>query len=150
MDKAVKFQVKATNEDHFPLESTDDHNTKITGNRLEAEKRKTTSFRLEGRNLSMAELLMQMLKYPMITTTFKFEYIPTQNMAARPILKRTPLIRKLKATGQVPVYARQQTAVNAGTTFPSYRARKSLKFPSCRNFDSYQTVLFLDLSLIQL
>jgi predicted GIY-YIG superfamily endonuclease len=144
MDKAVKFQVKASDDDHFPLESTDDNNTKITGNRLEAEKRKATSFRLEGRNLSMAELIMQMLKYPMITTTFKFEYIPTQNMANRPILKKTPLIQKLKATGQVPVYARRQTDLNAGTTFPCYRARKSQKFPSCRNFDSYQQVLFLD------
>jgi predicted GIY-YIG superfamily endonuclease len=144
MDKAVKFQVKASDDGHFPLESTDDHNTKITGNRLEAEKRKATPFRLEGRNLSMAELLMQMLKYPMITTTFKFEYIPTQNMAARPMLKRTPVIQKLKATGQVPVYARRHTDLNAGTTFPGYRARKSQEFAAYRNFDNYQRVLFLD------
>ena len=144
IDKAVKFQVKANDDDHFPLESTDDHNTKITGNRLEAEKRKVTPFRLEGRNLSMAELLMQMLKYPTISTTFKFEYIPTQNMAARPILKKTPIIRKLKATGQVPVYARRPTDLNAGTTFPGYRARKSREFPSFRNFDDYQKVLYLD------
>ena len=145
MDKAVKFQVKANRDDDaFLLESTDDHNTKITGNRLEAEKRKAIPFRLEGRNLSMAELLMQMLKYPMITTTFKFEYIPTQNMASRPMLKKKPLIQKLKETGQVPVHARRQTDLNAGTTFPSYRARKSKQFSPCRNFDNYQKVLFLD------
>jgi hypothetical protein len=74
----------------------------------------------------------------------KFEYIPTQAMGARPILKKRPFVTKLVDQG-LAIGARNVADLDAGSVFPGYKARSFLDLVApCRQFDSYQRTSYFD------
>ena len=102
VDKANKLLFCSNNkdEDVIRILPEEGFNTKIAGNRI-AEKMKDQQdkkrkYRIEGRGISIAEVLMQFLKYAMIRTSMKFEYIPTQPMGCRPMIPHPARVEKLK------------------------------------------------------
>lgn len=150
VDKAHKIVVKKEKGDDrtLKLKQQDDHNTKITGNAIEAARKKKESkddtFKFEGRNLSQNELVMQMFDYPTIIKTQKDEYIPTSPMGMRPVLRKTALVMKLKMQGDVPGNAEGPADLDVGRVFPNYRARVEMRFSDSRQFDSFQQITYMD------
>ena len=132
VDKAQRIIVKADGGDNkLKLTEQDHHNTKITGNKIVADKKKKESkdenFKIDGRNLALGEMLMHILEYPTILHTFKFEYIPTQPMGLRPILKQKARIHKLKQQEDADIETNSPADLNADHMFPNYIARQRLR-----------------------
>jgi hypothetical protein len=97
------------------------------------------------RELPLAEMFMQFLKYPTIITTFKYEYVPTQPMAERPILKKKSYVTRMIEQGRISNNGiRGPCDLDAGSVFPCFRARKNLELSGSLQFDPYQVLSFLD------
>jgi hypothetical protein len=88
---------------------------------------------------------MQFLQYKMIWTTFNFEYIPTQPMGLRPVLKMAPFIKRLKKVGDASPDARRVQDLDARKVFPGYRSRMNdLSLLGERQYDHFQVISYLD------
>ena len=155
IDKATKIVIrgkKQENEDSYHVDIEDAYNTKITGNKMQSEKEqksdKKKDFKIEGRIISIAEMGMQFFQYPIITTTFKYEFIPTQPMAMRPILKKSPFVEQYISEGNVrPGAPRGPPDLNANVIFPGDQARRAKRLVSFRLYDHYQVTTYLDAAL---
>ena len=124
------------------------HNTKIAGNKFSAaitDAAKTKKdFSIEGRTLSMAEIVMQFLQYPAITTSFRFEFIPTTPMGSRPALaKRKSALESMQDHGEFEdvhqIRDLDEKNMNAG-----YVVRRSLQLGTGRQFTPYQLTVYAD------
>ena len=87
---------------------------------------------------------MQMLRYPMILTTFQFTYVPTQPMAMRPVQKVKACAKKLINRGDVDKKSKFPSDLDASRMFPNFEARKRLHFPAHRQFDPFQIMTYKD------
>jgi hypothetical protein len=127
IDKAGKFVIKAGNrkggdDTKMTINMEDTYNTKITGNLIEERRLasgKVQQFQMIGRELPLAEMFMQFLKYPTIITTLKYEYVPTQPMAERPILKKKSYVTRMIEQGRISNNGiRGPCDLDAGAVFP--------------------------------
>jgi hypothetical protein len=148
VDKASKIVLKAgKGDDEIVATAVTGYNTKITGNQIaekQAQGKQKDNFCIEGRNISLAEIGMQFLQYKTIRTTFHFEYIPTQPMGLRPVLKKAPFINRLKTAGDASADARHVQDLDASKVFPGYRSRNDLSLLGERQYDRFQVISYLD------
>ena len=149
IDKAQRVTLKAkSGTGDLKADEEDGNNTKITGNKIEHERKQKkkgdSNFKLTGRPLCLAEMMMQILRCPMIMTMFNFEYTPTQEMSMRPILRMKPFIKNLQSRGEAPESARRPADLDASHIFPNHCARLHLKFGKERQFDKCQIITYKD------
>ena len=152
VDKSARIVFKASkatdNERNIQVSVEQGHNTKITGNKI-AQKEKDSKNRssqceFHGRAISLAEQTMQLLRYGSIITSFHFEFIPTQPMAMRPVIKKTASIRSYQKQSLVSIEANNPSDLNANQVFPGYKVRHDLQFSKGRQFDNFQLISYLD------
>ena len=105
---------------------------------------RNSQFQLEGRVVSLAEQTMQLLGCGSVITSFQFEFIPTQQMALRPVMRKSPAIRNCRKQGLVPDEARGPADLNANQMFPGFKVRQDCAFPDGRQFDDFQVISCLD------
>jgi predicted GIY-YIG superfamily endonuclease len=152
LDKSCKVIIKGpekSDERVFRVDISEGYNTKISSNRLAEETKEKNEkdkrlFRLVARVISLAELLMQILQYATIYTTLKFEYIPTQPMALRPIIKQKAHIEKMKSKGIVKGNVSKPSDLNTSRTFAGYKAREDMEMPPWRQYDDFQVISHQD------
>jgi hypothetical protein len=105
---------------------------------------RNSQFQLEGRVVSLAEQTMQLLGCGSVITSFQFEFIPTQQMALRPVTRKSPAIRNCRKQGLVPDEARGPADLNTSQMFPGFKVRQDCAFPDGRQFDNFQVISYLD------
>ena len=142
IDKANKLIIKANpkEENDMNVTITDKYNTKITSNRIvqrEQTKSRNENFEITARNLSVSEMLMQILLYKPVSTSFTFEFIPTLPMGMRPMLKSKSIAQRIIERSES-----GHRDLNASNLFPGYMIRKEKNIP--RQYDQYQEVTYLD------
>ncbi|MHA7927462.1 MAG: GIY-YIG nuclease family protein [Marinobacter sp.] len=127
-------------------------NTKITRNRIggdEAkqarEKQISSGLEIEGRAISVSEMLGQFYAYPQIRTSFKYINIPTQAMGHRPTIGKTADVVNLARKGYIPGNVSNVDDLDPGFSFPCFIARFNLKWKApTMQFDDFQCTTYLD------
>jgi hypothetical protein len=152
VDKSTRIVFKASkdvnNERNIRVNVEQGHNAKITGNNIAQKdkdsKNRNSQFQFHGRAISLAEQTMQLLRYGSIITSFHFLFIPTQQMALRPMIKKTPAITNYQKQGLASIEARGPSDLNANQVFPGLKVRQDCEFPKGRQFDNFQCISYLD------
>ena len=145
IDKANKLIIKANPEEEndMTVTITDKYNTKITSNRIaqqrEQIKHHKENFEITARNLSVTEMLMQILLYKPVSTSFTFEYIPTLPMGMRPMLKSKSIAQRI-----IQRSTSTHRDLDASDLFSGYIIRKKEYNNVLRQYDMYQQVTYLD------
>ena len=152
VDKSTRIVFKASkdinDERNIRVNIEQGHNTKITSNKI-AQKEKdsrnrNSQFEIHGRGISLAEQTMQLLRYGSIITSFHFIYIPTQQMAVRAIMKKTPGIISYQKQGLASKDATGPSDLDSNRVFSGQKVREDCGFPTVRKFDDFQIVSYLD------
>lgn len=154
IDKAQRVSIKSERDaDHqYKIEEDDANNTKITSNAiLDNKKRaenKNDNFEMIGRHLPQGDVFMQIFRYPKITTSTKFKFIPTQPMELRSMKFAPKKIKKMLERKEVHGQPNFPSDLDSLQVFPNQKARELLKFPKERHFDDFQVMSYKD-SLFQ-
>jgi hypothetical protein len=152
VDKSTRIVFKASedmdNERNIRVKIEQGHNAKIAGNKIAQKdkdsKNRNSQFEFHGRGMSLAEQSMQLLRHGSIVTSFHFMFIPTQQMALRPVIKKAPAIINHKKQGLASNEAQSPSDLNVNQAFPGHKVRRDLEFPKGRQFDDFQVVIYLD------
>ena len=153
VDEACRVDFKTVNGKSNQVEISPSHgyNTKITSNKIQKKKgsckQNNDDNSPQGRAVSVAEMMSHFLGHTQIHTDLKYIHIQTNPMEGRPVIrkKRSPIdILKQINRDIIPDNATIPSDINTSQVFANQAARTSLGFPTCRVFDSYQEVTFVD------